>query len=572
MNGPVTASLHFQAPFKSLILLFIFQAEFLLLGTALSSWFRRNRFALFSLPALAFLGQCAAVSFAQVWSLFGGMRPLSNVCLLLFVAANAMLWPRRLLETLRSGAEETHWPGLLLVSPLWLVAAFNALTPGFCYDSALYHLLAVRWVWEYGAVPGLANLHGRLGFNSALSSLAGILGVPFGLRLGQEFVNAAIVLSVAAVLSQGLSWKSANRRDFQRMIYALSLFVPVVALVFSSCLSSPQPDVGAAAMAILLAWYFWEIVFGKETLSHDGRLLLLCVSAASMALQFKLSFLGLSLAIGVVATLLVYLRHRDGSLLFATALLAGILLFPWICSGYLTSGYPLFPSEFARINFDWTVPRELVARERDWVLSWAREPGVSPEIVLRNWNWLGQWVLRFWRGPEVIMPLLLTVAGLLIAFPLVFRREVENVGKWFILVTPSILALVFWFLTAPAPRFAEATLWILAANLFVCSFVITSATSKFARHAALAVLLALVCYNTIVGLGRLTREGKRFPNFVGEPPAMTPRRTDSGLEIWVPTEGNSPGDSELLATPPDRFDPRLELRGPTLRQGFRIRD
>jgi hypothetical protein len=235
MNGPLAASLHFQAPFKSLILLFIFQAEFLLLGTALSSWFRPNPFALFSLPDLAFLGQCAAVSFAQVWSLFGGLRPLSNICLLLFVAANAMLWPRRLLETLRSGAKETHWPGLLLVSPLWLVAAFNALTAGFCYDSALYHLLAVRWVWEYGAVPGLANLHGRLGFNSALASLAGLLGVPFGLRLGQEFVNPAIVVSVAAVLSQGLSWKSTRGRDFQRTIYALSLFVPVVALVFSSC-------------------------------------------------------------------------------------------------------------------------------------------------------------------------------------------------------------------------------------------------------------------------------------------------------------------------------------------------
>jgi hypothetical protein len=572
MNGLLAASLHFQAPFKSLILLFIFQAEFLLLGTALSSWFRPNRFALFSLPDLAFLGQCAAVSFAQVWSLFGGLRPQSNICLLLFVAANAMLWPCRLFETLRSGAEETHWPGLLLVSPLWLVAALNALTAGFCYDSALYHLSAVRWVWEYGAVPGLANLHGRLGFNSALSSLAGLLGVPFGLRQGQEFVNPAIVVSVAAVLSQGLSWKSARGRDFQRTIYALSLFVPVVALVFSSCLSSPQPDVAAAAMAILAAWYFWEIVFGKEIPSHDGRLLLLGVSAASMAIQFKLSSLGLSLPIGVVATLLVYLRHRDGSLPLATALLAGILLFPWICSGYVRSGYPLFPSEFARINFDWAVPRELVARERDWMLSWAREPGVSPEVVLRNWNWLGQWVLRFWRGPEVIMPLLLTVTGLLIAFSLVFRREVQNVGKWFILVTPSIFALVFWFLTAPAPRFAEATLWIFAANVLICSFVISSKTSKLVRPAAVAVLLTLLSYNTIVGLERLTREGKKFPNFVGAPPAMTLRRTDSGLEIWVPTEGNSPGDSELLATPPDRFDPRLELRGLTLRQGFRIRN
>jgi hypothetical protein len=81
-------------------------------------------------------------------------------------------------------------------------------------------------------------------------------------------------------------------------------------------------------------------------------------------------------------------------------------------------------------------------------------------------------VLRLWSDPEVIMPLLLTVTGLLIAFSLVFSREVQNVRKWSILVIPSILALVFWFLTAPAPRFAEATLWIFAANgLFVRYFI-----------------------------------------------------------------------------------------------------
>jgi hypothetical protein len=31
-------------------------------------------------------------------------------------------------------------------------------------------------------------------------------------------------------------------------------------------------------------------------------------------------------------------------------------------------------------------------------------------------------------------------------------------------------------------------------------------------------------------------------------------------------------DSKLPATPPDRFDPKLELRGSTLRDGFRIRE
>jgi hypothetical protein len=70
---------------------------------------------------------------------------------------------------------------------------------------------------------------------------------------------------------------------------------------------------------------------------------------------------------------------------------------------------------------------------------------------------------------------------------------------------------------------------------------------------------------------RLGREGEKLPNFVGGRPVMTLRRTRSGLGVWLPTTEYNPGDWELVSTPPDLFDSRLELRGPTLRQGFRIR-
>jgi hypothetical protein len=573
MNGPLAASLHFQAPFKSLILLFIFQAEFLLLGTALSSWFRRNRFALFSLPDLAFLGQCAAVSFAQVWSLFGGLRPLSNICLLLVVAANAMLWPRRLLETLRSGAEETHWPGLLLVSPLWLVAAFNALTPGFCYDSELYHLLAVRWAWEYGAVPGLANLHGRLGFNSSLSALAALLGVPWGLRLGQEFVSPSLVILAACVVSQGLSRKGSAQGHYPRIIYAFSLFAFLGGLIFSPCVPSPQPDIGGAALAILVAWYFREILFRDEvTLEQSTNFLFLCLSAVALVIQTKLSFLAFGLATAGIALPAVWLRFRRVLPMAAASLWASALLLPWVCCGYVISGYPLFPSELGRWNFDWTVPHELIKHERDWVLSWARNPGLPPETVLGNWVWLGSWFSSLWHNPGVIKPSVLTLASsLLFLIGRAWRFECQNLWKWFVLITPSILGLAFWFLTAPAPRFAEATLWIFAANVLVCPLVVSARASKIASFVAGAVILSFLFYDAGFGLERLAREDEKLPNFIGVRPVMTLRFTRSGLGVWVPATEYNPGDWELLSTPADRFDYRLELRGPTLRQGFRIR-
>ena len=40
------------------------------------------------------------------------------------------------------------------------------------YDTGLYHLQAVQWSTHYPAVPGLANLHYRLGYNNSVHLFA----------------------------------------------------------------------------------------------------------------------------------------------------------------------------------------------------------------------------------------------------------------------------------------------------------------------------------------------------------------------------------------------------------------
>jgi len=44
------------------------------------------------------------------------------------------------------------------------------------YDTGLYGAPAVRWIQTFPAVPGLANLHGRFGFNSSAFLCIAALG------------------------------------------------------------------------------------------------------------------------------------------------------------------------------------------------------------------------------------------------------------------------------------------------------------------------------------------------------------------------------------------------------------
>src|SRR6478736_1562306 len=89
---------------------------------------------------------------------------------------------------------------VLAVLALWL--AFRALDFPRNYDSGLYHFATIRWIGEFPAVPGLANLHDRLAFNQSYFLFVALLNAhPFS----NEGYHAANSLLWFALLAQLLA-------------------------------------------------------------------------------------------------------------------------------------------------------------------------------------------------------------------------------------------------------------------------------------------------------------------------------------------------------------------------------
>jgi hypothetical protein len=566
------SSLNFESALKSIFLLLFFQVEFLLVGAALLTYLGAGRLGPLNLFDQAFLGYCVVTCFAQTWSIFGGLSPFSNYFLLGWVFVLVSIKWRAFVVSVRTGLGMTRIRSALVLVPIGLAAACNAITEDYCYDNALYHLLSVRWIAEFGSVPGLANLHGRLGFNSSLVALSGLFSVPFGVSIGREFVNGATTVLVAGVLSQGLNFKNWRYSNPSRNLYAFGLLAFVVMLVLSPCLSSPQPDIASAVVAIGAAWYFFGVVkFSGDGDHFEFDRFLLCVSGATVAVELKLSYIGFAAATVLVA-LSVALRRRVSLRLICLGLLfALMILTPWICCGYITSGCPFFPSDFGRLNFDWVASHQSAITERDAAFAWARAPGLQPSEVLGNWNWLRPWIARVLDDPSVGKTLLAGAVGLLLLCGrLLMRPSPQFDRRWFLLLFPPMVGLLFWFLTAPDPRFAEATLWVFALNLLLLPFRGTDDWSRRLNIVGTYAVAMVVLFDAGVGGARLIKEKKRLPNIVERRIDLSVRKTNSGLSVWIPKVAYEPGDSQLIATPPDRFNSRLELRSANLRDGFRI--
>src|SRR5690606_29625386 len=62
------------------------------------------------------------------------------------------------------------------VCSYWLLILILNAGPTMMDDTESYHIQLVKWIKEYGTVPGLVHLHERFGFNSSwFISIAGFI-------------------------------------------------------------------------------------------------------------------------------------------------------------------------------------------------------------------------------------------------------------------------------------------------------------------------------------------------------------------------------------------------------------
>jgi hypothetical protein len=249
-----------------------------------------------------------------------------------------------------------------------------------------------------------------------------------------------------------------------------------------------------------------------------------------------------------------------------------ILLLPWLIRGYVTSGYPLFPSTLLGAPVDWKVPATLANDEANWIYSWARDPNLPWQQVLSNNHWIGPWLHRNFielmaRG---ILPFwLISLVILMITWS---RSTGPLFPLWKLLCSlPILFGVAFWFCTAPDPRFSEGLLWTVGLAFLLYAFREDQDQPTTRRALIYLILLAApVCFVALPELGRLSHEKRIFPVKYRIIP-LTQKWTRNGVPLWVPQTGGQVGDSPLPATVNNRFQPDLEYRGRTLHDGFRIK-
>ncbi len=485
------------------------------------------------------MGLAVSVAILEIWNL---LLPVTGSVSALFFCFGILGWiTNRSVLWNRLGAElrTSRWLILLQIA-IVLFLALRATAPCMHYDTGLYGASAVRWISTYPTVPGLANLHGRLGFNSSaflcLASLDISAWKDLSFHLFTGYLMAAMCLTILpACVRVGRRCPKSAADWFQCV-----LAIPLIFWVTRGQIVGAQTDEPATIACLVAAAILFEKLAkdGDHLQESTGGRFVVAAVLFSLAVTLKMS----TIVFAVIAWCLTLGRLyfikqsvRDRKLYITGALvLSAIILFPWCLRGIILTGYPFYPATTLEFPVGW----------------WHQ--------AIRNRS-------------AIQVPLVISLTGLAVAFVHRLRRKRVSNSRWLLILVPSLAGVVFWFLASPDPRFGQFAIWTTAGTLATWGIVSVNGDVSPGRYVStvLAGLLGLLLWCLISFGWKQPYQSMLAAKALLPLPkvSLTVRQTSSGLKVYLPRQGNQCWDALLPCTPYP--DDTLRLRDrENMRWGF----
>ena len=410
------------------------------------------------------------------------------------------------------------------------------------YDGGLYYFQTMRWITEHQIVPGLGNLHGRLAFNSMIFLIAGVAD-----RSGIGWIsNLLVVLFVLISLFIRLRNVTTEgcRSGIEFWVIVLSILILSPENYY---ISGWYGVLSADSFAAILIIYWTCVALGLSGSRHLETDLAMLVLSAALAVVVKVS--AAPLLLPTVALAWIHRRRLPAPFTWRVAAAASLVLAFWMLRSITLSGCAIYPVSQTCISaLPWAASEQQVTSESLWIRSWTRQPNELPAEVLKDWAWLPRWFGGVRHDHSIRLLAIFAPLGLIAAL---LRRKCHGKPAHCLFVITSGLmgGLIFWFVTAPEPRFGKG--FILAAALLGGSIAFAACFDQ--PRFAVYVPALVVASMALVSIRGLWRGKSDYFYTVSEAPTYQ-LRGPNGNRIFVP-KGDTQlcWDHQLPCTP--HFDP-----------------
>lgn len=300
---------------------------------------------------ISILGLFAVTILASLWAIFGSIAigfhaflASTTVVLGYFFRADLKAILRNLLIQLSSFSIVIK---LLLVISSLLILAQSATLP-FIADNDTYYVQTIKWLNEYGFVPGLANLHLFFGQTSGWHITQSVYSLSLVYDNFNDLNGYLLLLINFWSLQKLESFMTNNNR--LDLIFGL---LPLTYVFLFQFVSSPSPDLPVYLIGFMVFSIYLDS--HKENALEKFNLV--------TAMVFFAVYIKVTAVVLLVFPILLLMKHHAvlRNQLVSTRLLGGLVLFLFVIKNTILTGYPFYPlTVLPYSDADYVVPGEIM--------------------------------------------------------------------------------------------------------------------------------------------------------------------------------------------------------------------
>lgn len=515
------------------------------------------------IDSLLMAGLAIATVYAQIFSLFAGVGMMANI--VLFVCCILVyIFQGKNLKHCHFTSEERIKPEIIIVvAILVLLWAYFSSRGYMHYDSDLYHAQSIRWIEEYGVVPGLGNLHERFAYNSSFFALSALFSMKFLCGTSMHTMSGffALVLCITA-LDITKSWKNKKflLTDYARvgLIYYLITIMDEVV--------SPASDYSIMCVIFFIVIKWLDLLEASE--KNTAPYALLCVLGVC-ALTLKLTAgLIILLVIKPLYHLIKEKKVKDILIYLFTGLIVSI---PWFVRTVIISGWLLYPFPALDLfEFDWEMNATGIELDAAQITTWGRALYDASLVELPITQWFPNWFKTTLSGTEKGLVLGCLICLIIYLFDLMMavckkRREQFDT---LLVIGCILLSYSFWQCSAPLIRYGYA--YVLLLDFLMLGQVLHRLGWNKMQNIVYFVLLLYGVYK-VYAIGQYIYDTRLVQTYVKQADYGTYEMKSYNVGEYVfyyPASGDRSG-YEFFPASTVKMD--IELRGEGLEDGFRLR-
>lgn len=413
-----------------------------------------------SVDGLLMAGLGAATVYAQLFSLFYRVSLLANVVLVIFSAMTVLFWHQDMKRLLTESFRGSSRAVKILIPVLFVLWAYFTSRGYMVHDTKLYHAQSIRWIEEYGIVPGQGVVNSRFSYNSSVFSLAALYSLKFVFGQSMHAMSGwfAFLLSVTTLdIIKGV--KKFRFSDFANVaaIYYLTLITDEVL--------APSSDYATMCVLFFLVIKWLRLLEQPKKEQQTAPYGLLCVLGV-YALTLKLTA-------GLILLLLIkpayrLLKEKQWKQILCYLLLGILTAAPWLIRGVLISGWLLYPFPALDLfDLPWKQKTEWVKTDAGAIKTWGR--GVNNSVLAAQpiWEWYGTWfkTLSLMEKGIALVDIAALVSFVGAAIAVFLRKNWENLDRLLVCATAAC-SYLYWQTSAPLPRYGYTYMLLLPALVF----------------------------------------------------------------------------------------------------------